>query len=425
MSLYLCVDCGGSKTSAVICDASGQVLGRALGGPSNFAYLGPAAFEQAVITAVSDALKTCISPPSVGPVSLPPKDPALHFAAAWFGVSGVDSPADIAAVTALTAPLLGLAPGPRLTVANDTHLLVAPLALHPDISTAVACIGGTGSIAVSFRRAAHAGALEELGRLGGWGWLLGDEGGGFHVGREAVRTIMRKTDEASLHPGAPPEPSSMTRRVLEFFGETSPFGLLTAVHRADPDGTAPLGSPAYYLMAREKRLSTLAPLVFAAAFEDGDPLALDVLKNCAGTLADQIAVLLEPDIIPVSMRPAGTGAPGGGEGGDPLPVVIKADGQDAPITLQPDNTATQKPPTLVPAVNPPISSASPPSNAIKAKDSILCFGGSLVGQESYRKLVLDALAKKGHVFKYVEFVDDAAKVGALGLAKAANTPTDG
>ncbi|EIN06729.1 hypothetical protein PUNSTDRAFT_72845 [Punctularia strigosozonata HHB-11173 SS5] len=361
MSLYLCVDCGGSKTSAVICSASGEVLGRALGGPSNFAYLGPAAFKEAVTTAVSDALKTCISPPSISPVPLPPSSPSLRFASAWLGVSGVDSPADVAAVTALVTPLLG--PDVNLTVANDTHLLVAPLALHPDISTAVACIGGTGAIAVSFRAGSH-GALTELGRFGGWGWMLGDEGGGFHVGREAVRALMRETDEASVFPASPSplEGSSMQRRILDFFAVDNPFGLLTAVHYNDPDPngkTEPLGGqvPAYRLMAREKRLSSLAPLVFAAAFDDGDPLALRVLRSCADALADQVAVLLEPD-------------------------------------------------ATVP---------------IRAKDSILCFGGSLVGQETYRSLVLEALAKKGHVFKYVEFVDDVAKVGAIGLAKAATS----
>ena len=52
MSLYLCVDCGGSKTSAVICDVAGEIKGRALGGPSNFAYLGIEAFTDAVRVAV-------------------------------------------------------------------------------------------------------------------------------------------------------------------------------------------------------------------------------------------------------------------------------------------------------------------------------------------------------------------------------------
>ena len=55
MSYYLCVDCGGSKTAAAIADADGNILARATGGPSNFAYLGLPNFLQAV----SATTKTC------------------------------------------------------------------------------------------------------------------------------------------------------------------------------------------------------------------------------------------------------------------------------------------------------------------------------------------------------------------------------
>jgi hypothetical protein len=110
-------------------------------------------------------------------------------------------------------------------------------------------------------------------------------------------------------------------------------------------------------MSREKRLSSLAPLVFQAAFEDADPLALKVLRICAGILASEIIVLL-------------------GEPTDALPKLVPA------------------------------------------KDSVISFGGSLVGIAGYRQLILDDLASKGHVFRYVEFVEDAAKTGAIGLAAA-------
>lgn len=37
---YLCADCGGTKTSIVICDSKGEEVSRANGGPSNLSYLG-------------------------------------------------------------------------------------------------------------------------------------------------------------------------------------------------------------------------------------------------------------------------------------------------------------------------------------------------------------------------------------------------
>ncbi|KAG6920175.1 hypothetical protein DXG01_004944 [Tephrocybe rancida] len=347
MSLYLCVDCGGSKTSAVICDVDGTILGRALGGPSNFAYLSLEQFIAAVTEAVSSALQACSAP------SILPPPGATPFAVASFGVSGVDSPSAVAAITPALSALLGIPTGPRLAVANDTHLLATPILMHPDIAHAVAVIGGTGSIAVSFRARPGDRGIEELARIGGWGWILGDEGGGFNVGREAIRQILLDYDRASVT-GRPPIQSSLTTSVLQRFGVTHVPELLPLVHLQD--SLAP-EAPTYLKHPREKRLSSLSPLVFTAAFEQGDELALQILRSCAGFLAEYVAVLL-------------------GDGADEAP------------------------------------------RAVKAQESVISFGGSLVGIEKYRALVLEDLERRGHVFKYVEFIDDAAAMGAKGIAAA-------
>ncbi|KII86724.1 hypothetical protein PLICRDRAFT_43374 [Plicaturopsis crispa FD-325 SS-3] len=360
MSLYLCVDCGGSKTAAAISSSSGEIVGRSLGGPSNFAYLGPELFKAAVATAVSKALQTCSVPPSGNPVPLPPPADTPQFAAAWFGISGADSSQDIATIETILSALLNIPIGDRLIIANDAHLLASPVRLHPDVSQAVAVIAGTGSCITSFRET-ESGGLKELGRTGGWGWILGDEGGGFHVGRETIRQILLQTDRASLGGTTPPTVlangrKTLTDKVLERFDVRHPMELLTAVHVPDP---APNAAPstsiaAHLLMAREKRLSSLAPLVFASAFDDGDPLAFIVLRAAASALADQIVLMLDKTAGP---------------------------------------------------------------NAIDASETVICFGGSLVGIPKYREIVLDDLRGRGHVFKHVEFVDDAAAVGAVGLAE--------
>lgn len=59
MPLYLCVDCGGSKAAAVIADEAGNPVARAIGGPSNFAYLGLEPFVAVVKETVEKALNTC------------------------------------------------------------------------------------------------------------------------------------------------------------------------------------------------------------------------------------------------------------------------------------------------------------------------------------------------------------------------------
>lgn len=356
MSLYLCVDCGGTKTAAVISDTLGTIVGRAFGGPSNYAYLGPELFLEAVRCAVSDALKTVGKEASVEPIPLPPAAPEHQFACAWFGISGVDGPKAVSECSAMLSPLLGLPLGPRLVVGNDTCLLASPLRSHPSLAGAVTAIAGTGSCVVSFGLD-ESGVLKELGRTGGWGWILGDEGGGFHVGREAMRTIMLDADTASLGGPSPPDaPGTMRRAILDYFGLEEPLQLLGALHAEGPAA----GALAH--LVREKRLSSLAPLVFAAAFEHGDQRALEVLRTTARELANQIALMLR----------------------DP---VVFAD--------------TERP------------------RSIKASQSVLCFGGSLVGIERYRALVIDALKQGGHVFAQVEYVSDPAADGAVGLANTA------
>lgn len=54
--LFLCADCGGTKTAVVLVDESGNVVARGSGGPSNFMDVGMTAFVRAIRTAVEAAL---------------------------------------------------------------------------------------------------------------------------------------------------------------------------------------------------------------------------------------------------------------------------------------------------------------------------------------------------------------------------------
>lgn len=348
--LYLCVDCGGSKTAAAISDASGNVVGRGSAGPSNITYLTVDNFIIAITEAVGAALRQ--ANPSI---IFPPIDPEQRlFSAAWFGISGADSPAAIAKVEQPLSRLLGIPIGPALLVANDTHLLAAPLRLHPDVHQVVVVIAGTGSNVVSFKDIK--GKIVEVARVGGWGWILGDEGGGYDVGRETLRQILLLQDKSTAH-GTPLPKSQLINRVLQRFGVSTIMELLGVVYLPDPitsinDPNAPQN------LVRERRISSLSPLVFESAFDENDPHALSVLNITAGKLASQIAILL-------------------GDG--------------------------------------PLSSSA---NRVEAHASLISFGGSLVRNTRYRDMLLENLAQRGHIFKHVAFIDDAPASGAVGLAKA-------
>lgn len=349
MSYFLCVDCGGSKTIAVIAGPNGDIVGQGNGGPSNLTYLTSDVYISAVRAAIAEALAAASLP-----TDLPPTGPT-PFATAWFGASGADSEGVIKTVLAPLSALIGIPIGSDLIVANDTHLLAAPIRFYDDVSKAVSIISGTGAIAVSFEEVD--GQIQVCSRAGGWGWILGDEGGGYDVGREAIRQMLHAADQDTVRPlGFQPQQSWLRDRVLSRFGITDVMEVLRCVYLPDPIPGVVVGPDAPAInFVREKRLSTLAPLVFEAAFEHGDQLALDVLGKCAETLVETVS------------------------------VVVGTPTADKPRLIDPQT-------------------------------AVLSFGGSLVGIEKYRKIILDKLAARGHVFKHVTFVENAAMTGARSLA---------
>jgi len=343
-SWFLCLDCGATKTAAAISDANGKVVGRGWGGPSNITYLTVEQF----ITSISPAIFEAAKAAGLTLDALPPPEPS-PFAAAWFGISGADSPSAIAKVAPACSELLRIPIGPHLTIGNDAHLLASPVHLYP-VNHVVAVIAGTGSNNISFKL--KDGSIEELGRHGGWGWMLGDEGSGFHVGREAIRQLLTEEDKASIR-GVPSPHSILRDRLLERFGVGTVMELLGEVYQAD--GSPTIEAKGLRGLAREKRLTSLPPIVFQTAFEENDWLSISVVTAAALALADDIALLF------------GHGIDGA-------------------------------------------------KKAIPANDTVLSFGGSLVKNEKYRKLILNRLEEHGLKIPYTHFVEDASVAGATSLA---------
>ena len=91
----------------------------------------------------------------------------------------------------------------RVLVVNDA--LVALEAGAPG-QPGVVIISGTGSIAYG-RNAAG-----EAARAGGWGYVLGDEGSGYWIGRAALRAVLRAADERGPDDGADAAAARALRR---------------------------------------------------------------------------------------------------------------------------------------------------------------------------------------------------------------------
>ena len=102
------------------------------------------------------------------------------------GSGGIDTLKDAGRLRKLIAVHL---PHAAIDVVHDTRLILAAAGIH----TGIALIAGTGSAAWGIR------ADGREARSGGWGHLLGDEGGGYQVAREAVRRALYRRD-LGLHP---------------------------------------------------------------------------------------------------------------------------------------------------------------------------------------------------------------------------------
>ncbi len=187
-------------------------------------------------------------------------------AAVGVGAQGCDS-AHIAADLRRALEARGL----RAVVVNDGQLLVPAAGLEDGIGL----VAGTGSIGVG----ADASGNTQL--AGGWGWILGDEGGAVGIVREATRAALAAHDEGRADDG-----------LLD--GLQRAFGVPTAERLAravNDDATIANWAPR-------------AASVFAAA-DDGSALAAAVIDAAAADLATLVSRLIARGAVGSTVVAAG------------------------------------------------------------------------------------------------------------------------
>ncbi|MFC6543003.1 N-acetylglucosamine kinase [Nonomuraea salmonea] len=215
MDLFLGIDAGGTSTRALLTTSTGERAGYGLAGGGNPAAHGVDAALAEITTAVKQALGAT-DPGRVvnGVIGLAGlgalEDPAVHaaFSRAWadcglhFPVRGVEDP------------------------------LLAFVAGTPDPSGHV-LLSGTGAVAlrVADRRVTEV--------ADGQGWLLGDEGSGFWLGRAAARHAIRHLTTPPTHPMPDMSGNNSARSGANEIGDCSPAGQPDAVHAPVDDAAQP------------------------------------------------------------------------------------------------------------------------------------------------------------------------------------------
>jgi N-acetylglucosamine kinase-like BadF-type ATPase len=249
------VDGGGSKTLALAEDGAAQRRGN--GGPANLYTVG----FQAACTAIEQAIADAVAGRGR------PGDEQIT--ALCLGLAGVGRPEEAARFFHWAHAKY---PDAALEVVGDGEIL---LAAGAPTGAALALVCGTGSIA--YGRTA-AGVLI---RVGGWGYLFGDEGSGFAIGAAALRAVMQAHDGRGA-------PTMLTRLILAARGLTAPPGLVQNLY------AAPLP---------RVEIASLARLVEQAA-EQGDPTALEILHIAAQELVqlvDAVARAMGEKTLPLAL----------------------------------------------------------------------------------------------------------------------------
>lgn len=241
------IDAGGTKTVCLLADGHGRIISEARGGGANLQAVGELEVEKVLYRVMEEAL---------GDADIVP-------AAICLGIAGVDRPDDSAAVRGIMRRIGYKA---RVLVVNDA--LVALEAGAPQ-QPGVVVISGTGSISYGRNAAGYAA------RSGGWGYVLGDEGSGYWIGRAALRAVLREAD----HRGPKTALSSL---LLQHFGVDQAQGLIHEV---------------YHTNLRPSAIGALAQCV-QAAFTQGDPVAIGILRGAADELeASALSVARRLDLV--------------------------------------------------------------------------------------------------------------------------------
>lgn len=217
----LAIDGGGTKTTAVISDEFGHVYAKITTGRSNPTAMDASHFE-ATIHSMLQALQ----------VQNPQVFAAIH--SCFAGMAGVKEKNAEKTIETILREYIG----------NDVSIVIendAVIALYSGTlgQEGIVQIAGTGAITLGYdyQHAVH--------RVGGWGYLFDDEGGGYDLGIQALRAVFQSHDKRAL-------PTALSSALLEHFSVDTVPQLIDCIYGEEHPRTiiAPLSK--YVHQAAEK-----------------------------------------------------------------------------------------------------------------------------------------------------------------------------
>lgn len=239
------VDGGGTKTTAIIADRKGNILAEETDGPSNFQIIGVDKSAETILSLI----KRC---------SEKAEKPAGDVRTVVAGLTGAGRPGDQRRMRDALSECAG-----------KQGISFEQIAVHSDARIAlegafkglagIILIAGTGSIA--FGKTIE----EDVLRVGGWGRIIGDEGSGYSIGRDALNVVAKTLDGRG-------KDTLLTELVLSKFGLKDQESIIHAVYSDNFD------------------VASVAPLVVEAASRK-DRESERILNRAAFELTEHVRTL--------------------------------------------------------------------------------------------------------------------------------------
>jgi glucosamine kinase len=240
--LYLGVEGGGTRTGAVIAAADGTILGWGEAGPANF-------LSVSLQTALQSTRKAVMLARAEAGLSS-----RQRFCAAAICIAGAGLVKDSGAMTRLAQSIAA----DTAVAKSDTD--AAWTAAFPYGGPGLVAIAGTGSVVVGED------ATGRRCQVGGWGYLIGDEGSGYSIGRAALAAVVRAHDSIG-------KPTGLTPRVLSWLGIDTVDELRDVIYSKTGD---------------RRLIASVARPAFDTA-EAGDEVARGIIEAAADELALAVA----------------------------------------------------------------------------------------------------------------------------------------
>lgn len=261
LPLLVGVDAGGTTTRAVVATSTGERLGQFRAGGANPNSHGPEKASTQLSEAVAGALGRAGS------------GAGAAVTACVVGLAGVSGLRDQRVRTLMHAALVHAGVAVEAVFTGDDEVAFASGTPAPNGTVLIA---GTGAIATRVEGRARTRTAD------GMGWLLGDAGSAFWIGRRAAEETVRQISRG---------------------GELGPLAR-TVTLRVFPNGP-PLeeaaGRPDEYARALARELTAAPPIALAElaplvgrAHEEGDPAAEEIVLTAAEHLARSVHGVRDP-----------------------------------------------------------------------------------------------------------------------------------